>query len=1176
MPIRINLKELFGSDPQGVTVDKINFNFNKLLELGVGLPGPKGLTGPQGSAGPIGLTGPQGNRGTLWFIGTGNPNSQTFTGLMDGDFYLNTTNSEIWQYNETAGTWSLLIDFGNIVNNYLISSGVAFVRGLGDASPDDDRFIVFPFRGNDSTAQVSDVLGGSSTNDILFLNNFNEKFNVVSIDNFPTSTNDLYNAIQKIFVDGTSGIPGRYHLELGSLYADSNGPNANLLSSLKHNIKVRHVVDDLGGSPNYPSSNPYLYVGRISLSKTELQSTSELDFNSAFEFITSKYNNEGPSAINRELTVRLGSAEAIGEYLGSIADGINISLSNSEGSVELGIVRDFASNNLEIDGGNYALINHDANLDGVMIPNTVYQDGGNIEQIGSEGSQIINSQDISFGINPLTSAENVFHNLGIASYGNRLYTVDGVTPEGADASSAFGSWSGQALTSTSLKGTIYQWNIQDEAPEYNIYGLANNGVSSTASMAGSSWITGAGLCDIAVDGRYAYIVHNQVNMHLIESSGGGTHYRQTNLQIVDLNNTGQLSQRVNPKSSAYNAAGLDGLLDGAWRIKLAGDSVIIGTNKSRSWGSFYTDTFNTINEDCQLVIVDVSNPISPIFGTSEDSYTLAKSHVLDMEVYEHYVITVELKFLGLTTSGKGGVYQAAGGHEVSLNIYDITRTNNTGVRSIIKRASSVIFTDTLTAIGSNNYGSQTILNKVATVSTDGKAIFVSYIDKTYIYKLDDVNFSTGKIPTTPSIPLIATLTYTSRTGGVKTYDSKIAGNSLYLLNGSSASGVNDQQFRSDTVYLTKINISNKSSCYVEWEETVTNGGTRFEIVGNKAYIASQTFPNGSNYRHGIITFELDGIKSDHANISNLRSDKAKVMMDLEVGNSAKVYGSLNVGEGANFGGSLSALGEIKSNTAIEICQGGVVRTKINQSEILINDSNGNNKVKIDSNEFTLIDNAGKIELKNTAGSMRVKLSHFTGPDYSVLEFSNGGYFLSSFASDNLNFGALSGGVNFELVVVNAGNSLTNISTDNGVQIRRSLDVGNLLRVAQTTGTGVALYRNASTGILASTSSDVRLKDNVETIESALDKVLQLRGVYFNWKEAEGFDPGDDTGRQIGLIAQEVEEVIPEVVIPNGVMDYKTIRYAEMVGVLVEAIKEQQEQIEFLKDEIAFLKGTSPE
>ena len=51
MPIRINLKELFSADDQAITVDKINFNFNKLLDLGIGDQGKRGFSGIEGAAG---------------------------------------------------------------------------------------------------------------------------------------------------------------------------------------------------------------------------------------------------------------------------------------------------------------------------------------------------------------------------------------------------------------------------------------------------------------------------------------------------------------------------------------------------------------------------------------------------------------------------------------------------------------------------------------------------------------------------------------------------------------------------------------------------------------------------------------------------------------------------------------------------------------------------------------------------------------------------------------------------------------------------------------------------------------------------------------------------------------------------------------------------------------------
>lgn len=94
------------------------------------------------------------------------------------------------------------------------------------------------------------------------------------------------------------------------------------------------------------------------------------------------------------------------------------------------------------------------------------------------------------------------------------------------------------------------------------------------------------------------------------------------------------------------------------------------------------------------------------------------------------------------------------------------------------------------------------------------------------------------------------------------------------------------------------------------------------------------------------------------------------------------------------------------------------------------------------------------------------------------------------------------------------------------------------------------------------SSDERLKENIRTIENALEKVTSLRGVSFDFKESKQ--------NQIGVIAQEVEKIIPEVVgeNPDG---YKGVQYGNLVGLLIEAIKEQQEQINQLKSEIELLK-----
>ena len=91
-------------------------------------------------------------------------------------------------------------------------------------------------------------------------------------------------------------------------------------------------------------------------------------------------------------------------------------------------------------------------------------------------------------------------------------------------------------------------------------------------------------------------------------------------------------------------------------------------------------------------------------------------------------------------------------------------------------------------------------------------------------------------------------------------------------------------------------------------------------------------------------------------------------------------------------------------------------------------------------------------------------------------------------------------------------------------------------------------------------SDARLKENVVTIDSALNKVSQMRGIYYN-------RIGDETKtRNVGVIAQEIEKVLPEVVHTRE-DDIKSVAYGNIVGILIEAIKELSEEVKTLRSKI---------
>jgi hypothetical protein len=126
-----------------------------------------------------------------------------------------------------------------------------------------------------------------------------------------------------------------------------------------------------------------------------------------------------------------------------------------------------------------------------------------------------------------------------------------------------------------------------------------------------------------------------------------------------------------------------------------------------------------------------------------------------------------------------------------------------------------------------------------------------------------------------------------------------------------------------------------------------------------------------------------------------------------------------------------------------------------------------------------------------------------------------------------------------------GGSLSNIVEDTTPQLGGNLD-GQAFTVT-TTGDITAANFNST--------SDESLKENVHTIENALDKVDSLRGVNFDWKES-GLTA-------TGVIAQEIETILPEVV--TEVDGIKHVAYGNVVGVLIEAIKELKAEIEDLKN-----------
>jgi len=155
----------------------------------------------------------------------------------------------------------------------------------------------------------------------------------------------------------------------------------------------------------------------------------------------------------------------------------------------------------------------------------------------------------------------------------------------------------------------------------------------------------------------------------------------------------------------------------------------------------------------------------------------------------------------------------------------------------------------------------------------------------------------------------------------------------------------------------------------------------------------------------------------------------------------------------------------------------------------------------------------------------------------------------------------------------------NVTLNNASTISTgTLDIARLGTTAdpQFNSVGVGTAASATTGQIRATdditafySSDVSLKENIHNIPSASDKIEQLNGVLFDWKQDWIDTNGGEDGyfvrkSDVGVIAQDVEKVLPEIVgtRPNGI---KAVKYDRLCALLIEGFKEMKQEIKKLKE-----------
>ena len=230
-------------------------------------------------------------------------------------------------------------------------------------------------------------------------------------------------------------------------------------------------------------------------------------------------------------------------------------------------------------------------------------------------------------------------------------------------------------------------------------------------------------------------------------------------------------------------------------------------------------------------------------------------------------------------------------------------------------------------------------------------------------------------------------------------------------------------------------------------------------------------------------------------------------------------------------------------------------------------SAGTSRIFLDSdNGYGIASNSWRAQLFYDSNNTGYYLDPASTSNLNSVSMQGGNVYGSMYFTSNL--GTTSGALSSPpLQAYSTGNNSAFMSFHkSGIYaVNFGLDSDNVLRIGGWSASANRWQLDMSGNMTVAgeviANSDIKLKENIEVIPNALEKVYQIRGVTFTRNDQE-----DKEKRHAGVIAQEVEKVLPEVVM-EGNDGIKSVAYGNLVGLLIEAIKELKGEIEELKSKI---------
>lgn len=383
-----------------------------------------------------------------------------------------------------------------------------------------------------------------------------------------------------------------------------------------------------------------------------------------------------------------------------------------------------------------------------------------------------------------------------------------------------------------------------------------------------------------------------------------------------------------------------------------------------------------------------------------------------------------------------------------------------------------------------------------------------------------------------------------------------SGGVLYITGNVSIGNASVNTTISTTTFATDLAFSVTGATTLSSTLAVSGATT---ISGNSTLAGSlQTISGNANFDSGVLF--VDAIHNKVGINSTSPASVLDVTGNAAISSTLYVEGVITSNGGAVVNGQVNVVGQVNATSGFRSGTVGSSSGLIaNSTTVLVGNSTAN-----------VITNASGITSQGT--SAVTPASNTSGTELGTTSkrwnlYANTGDFSNTLSVTTVSANA---GLGTATQVLTSGGSGANAYwADAGVVV--AADTSNNTRYVPylqiSSGQATTVYvrsdnftYNPNTGVVSATefsaTSDIRVKQDILTIDNALGKVSQLRGVSYKIKDS-GLD-------NIGLIAQEVELVLPQVVRDND-QGFKSVTYGNIVGLLIEAIKELKQEIDELKN-----------